>query len=112
MKVVHQGFTQVENAHTKIDWLIKVKLCLLRVNGNKVFIEDRTTIKVCLSDDINRISTLFLTFSSVLPKTELFISLKKSTSKLFPDCLAFVLSSTFRLMYSSSQALSLNLKPL
>ena len=46
--LIHQGFTQVENAHTKIDWLIKVKLCLLHVNCNEVFIEDRTTIKVCL----------------------------------------------------------------
>ena len=41
MKVVHQGFTQVKNAHTRIDWIIKVKLCLLRMNGNEVFIEDR-----------------------------------------------------------------------
>ena len=48
MKVVHQGFAQVKNAHTKIDWLIKVKLCLLHVNGNEVFIEDRTMIKVWL----------------------------------------------------------------
>ena len=68
MKVVHQQFTEVENVHTRIAWLIKVKLCLLHVNGNKVFIEDRTTIIVSLaasvwvtlSDDINRISTLFL----------------------------------------------------
>ena len=93
MKVIHQGFIQVTNAHTKIDWLIKVKLCLLHVNGNELFIDDRTTIIVCLgcqfwatlSDDINRISTQFLIFSSALPKTELFISLNKSTSFLFPD---------------------------
>ena len=45
MSVVHQGFTQVKNAYTKIDWFIKVKLCL-HVNGNEVFIEDRTTIIV------------------------------------------------------------------
>ena len=44
MKVVHQGFTEVKNAHAKIDWLIKVKRCLLHVNGNEVFIKDRTTI--------------------------------------------------------------------
>ena len=43
MKVIHQGLTQVKNAHTKIDWFIEVKLCLLHVNGNEVFIEDRTT---------------------------------------------------------------------
>ena len=48
MKFTHQGFTQVKNAHTKLDWLIKVKLCLLHVNGNVVFIEDRTTITVWL----------------------------------------------------------------
>ena len=41
MKVIHLGFTQVKNTHTKIDWLIKVKLCLLHVNGNEIFIEDR-----------------------------------------------------------------------
>ena len=73
MKVIHQGFTQIKNAHTRIDWLIKVELCLLHVNGNDVFIEDRTTIIVwpgasflaTSSDDINRISALFLLFSSV-----------------------------------------------
>ena len=48
MKVIHQGFTQVKDAHTKIDWLIKVKLCLLHVKGNVVVIEDRTTIIVWL----------------------------------------------------------------
>ena len=48
MKVVHQGFTQVKNAHTKIDRLITVKRCLLHVNGNEVFIEDRQTIIVWL----------------------------------------------------------------
>ena len=47
-KVIHHGFTEVKNAHNKIDWLIKVKLCLLHVNGNEVFIEDRTTIIVGL----------------------------------------------------------------
>ena len=46
MKVIHHGFSQVKNAHTKIDWLIKVKLCLLHVNGNAVFIEDRAKIIV------------------------------------------------------------------
>ena len=40
MKVIHQGYTQVKNAHNKIDWLIKVKLCLPHMNGNEVFIED------------------------------------------------------------------------
>ena len=96
MKVIHQGFTQIKNAHTKIDWLIKVKLCLLHVNGNEVFIEDRTTITVglaasfwaALPDDINRISTLFLIFSSVLPKTELFISLKKIYFKVITRLLS------------------------
>ena len=44
MKVVDQGFAQVENAHSNIDWLIDAKRCLLLVNGNEVFIEDRTTI--------------------------------------------------------------------
>ena len=48
MKVIHQGFTQVKNAHTTINWLIKVKLCPLNVNGNEVFIKDRTTIIVWL----------------------------------------------------------------
>ena len=48
MKVIHQGFTKVKNAHTKIDWLIKVKLCLLHVNGDEVFIKDRATIIVGL----------------------------------------------------------------
>ena len=48
MKVIHQGFTQVKKADTKIDWFIKVKLCLLHVNGNEVFIRDRTTIIVWL----------------------------------------------------------------
>ena len=48
MKVIHQGFTEIQNAHTKIHWLIKVKLCLLHVNGNEVFDEDRTTIIVWL----------------------------------------------------------------
>ena len=84
MKVIDQGFTQVKIAHT-IDRLITVKLCLLRMKSNEVFIKDRTAIIVWLgcqflatsSADINRISTLFLIFSSVLPKTELFISLKK-----------------------------------
>ena len=42
MKVIHQGFTKAKNAHAKIGWLIKIKLCLLHVNGNEVFIEDRT----------------------------------------------------------------------
>ena len=45
MKDINQGFTQVENAHDKIDWLIKVKLCLLHVNGNEVFIKDRAANK-------------------------------------------------------------------
>ena len=107
MKIIHQEFTQVENAHTKIDLLIKVKLCLLRMNSNEVFIEDRTIIIVWLgcqflgflSDDNNRISTLFLILSSILPMTVLFISLKKSTSKLLPDFLASILSFVFRLMY-------------
>ena len=44
MKVIHEGFTQVKNAHTKIDWFNKIKLCLLHVNGDEIFIEDRTTI--------------------------------------------------------------------
>ena len=48
MKVIHQGFTQVKNAHIKIDCLIKVKLCLLHVNSNEVFIEDRTMINIWL----------------------------------------------------------------
>ena len=48
MKVILIGFTQVKNAHTKIDWLIKVKLSFLHVNGNEVFIEDRTAIIVWL----------------------------------------------------------------
>ena len=48
MKVIHQGFTQVKNAQTKIDRLIKVKLCLLHMNSNEVFIEDRTAIIVWL----------------------------------------------------------------
>ena len=117
MKVLHHGFNQVKNAHTKIDRLIKVKLCILHMNSNDVFIEDRTSIIVwhgcrfcaTLSVDINRISTLFLIFSNVLPKTELLISLKKSTSKLFPDFVASILSFVFRLMYSSSEALSSNL---
>ena len=73
------------NSRWMIDWLIKIKLCLLHVNGDEIFIEDRTTIivwLVCqfwttLSDVINRISTLFLRFSSVLPPAELFINLKK-----------------------------------
>ena len=43
MKVIHQGFTQVKNAHTKIDWFIKVKLCPLHVNGNDALIEDCAT---------------------------------------------------------------------
>ena len=116
MKVIHQGFTQVRNAHTKIDWLIKVKLCLLHVNGNEVFIEDCTTIIVWLaasfwrlSDVINWISTIFLIFSSVYRRQNCSLVLKKSTSKLFPDCLASILSFVFILMYYSSQALSLNL---
>ena len=46
MTVIHQGFTQVKNTHTKIEWLTKVKLSSLPVNGNEVFIEDRTTIIV------------------------------------------------------------------
>ena len=46
MEVIYQGFTQVKNAHTKIDWLTKIKLCLLHVNGDEVFIKDRTTIIV------------------------------------------------------------------
>ena len=46
MEVIHQEFIQVKNAHTKIDWLIKVKFRLLHVNGNEVFIEDRTMIIV------------------------------------------------------------------
>ena len=48
MNDIHQGFTQVKNAHTKIDWLIKVKHCLVHVNGNEVFIDDRTAIIVWL----------------------------------------------------------------
>ena len=48
MKVTHQRFTQVNNAHTKIDRLIKVKLCLLHVNDNEVFIEDRAANIACL----------------------------------------------------------------
>ena len=48
MKVIHKGFAQVKNVHTKIDWFIKVKLCLLHVNGNLVFIEYRTMIIVWL----------------------------------------------------------------
>ena len=38
MKVIHQGFTKVKNDHTKIDGLIKVKLCILHMNSNEVFI--------------------------------------------------------------------------
>ena len=76
MKVIHQGFTQVKNAHTMLDWLNKVKFCLLHVNGTEVFIEDRTAIIVwlrcsfwsTLSDDIKRIPTLFLIISSVWPR--------------------------------------------
>ena len=48
MKVIHQGFTDVKNAHTKIDLFIKVKCCLLHGNGDEVFIEDRASIKVCI----------------------------------------------------------------
>ena len=48
MKVIHQGFTQVKNTHTKINWFINVKLCLLHVNDNEVFNKDCTTIKVWL----------------------------------------------------------------
>ena len=67
MKVIHQGFTQIRNVHTKTDWLIKVKLCLPHVNGSEVFIEYRAANIVwigcasfwaTLSDDISRISTL------------------------------------------------------
>ena len=39
LKVVRHGFTQVKKAHTKLDWLIKVKLCLLHVNGNEIFVQ-------------------------------------------------------------------------
>ena len=116
MKVVHQGFSHVENAHTKIGWLIKVKLCLHHMNGNeassKIVQQSKFGLAASfwanLSHDINRISIPFLIFSSVLPKTELFIILKKSISKLFPDCLASIPSFAFRLMYSSSHALLLN----
>ena len=46
MKVIHQGFNKVKNGHTMLDWLIKVKLCLLHMNSNEIFIEDRTAIIV------------------------------------------------------------------
>ena len=120
MKVIHQGFTQVKNAHTKTDWLTKANLCLfiwmaMRFSSKIVqqsYFDLAASFWAALCDDINRISTIFLIYSSVLPKTELFIDLKKSTSKLFPDFLASLLSFVFRLVYSSSQALSSNLIPL
>ena len=43
MKVIHEAFTQVKDAHTNIDLFIKVKLCPLHMNGNEVFTEDRAT---------------------------------------------------------------------
>ena len=83
-KVIRQGFTQVKNAHTKIDWFIKVKLCLLHVNGNDVFIESYSDhslawllVFVLLYLMISIEYKQFLIFSSALPKTKLFITLKK-----------------------------------
>ena len=51
----------------------------------------------------NLTSTLFSMFSMVLPNTELFMSLKKSFSKVF---VAFALRSVFSLMYLLNHALS------
>ena len=53
-------------------------------------------------------STRFSIFSIVLPKTQLFISLKKSFSKLF---FAYVLSLVLRSIYFFNHALSSNLIP-
>src|SRR3954452_9660578 len=78
--------TEIKNAHTYICWPIKINLCLAPVDGYQVFtrlLKDGSDVSFLyfLGSVMGwTIETrcLFRRFSIVLPKTLLFISLKKS----------------------------------
>ncbi|EDO42889.1 predicted protein [Nematostella vectensis] len=78
-----QGNASAENAH--LFGHVVEPLAAIALELTQLFL-------VCFSSVTNRMSTLFLMFSIVLPKTELFINLKKSFSKSF---VALALRSVF-----------------
>src|SRR5437868_14721299 len=83
--------TEIKNAHTYICWPIKINLCLALVDGYQVFtrlLKDGSDVSFLyfLGSVMGwTIETrcLFRRFSIALPKTLLFMSLKKSFSKSF-----------------------------
>ena len=99
MEVIHQGLGNVQNTRAQIYWFVQLSLFAKKSSQKIVslsklgFIANLFAIPL---DVTKRIFTRFLTFSIVFPKTLLFISLKKYSSKSF---LAAALSLVLRLIY-------------
>ena len=116
MKVIHVSLWEIENRHSKINWLVENKFRFIRMNDDEIFTEYCRSFIIwfrnqffrrlftCSKSDINTISDIFHSFSK-------YWSVHQFEKIFFEIVCCFVRNWVFNSIYGFSQASLLNETP-
>ena len=117
VKLAHQRFANIEDAHSAKDRLIEYQLRSLHMDFKDIFIEYGQSLEVLFCIKFQYLHAVFDLshihvipgVSIVFPKAEMFIGLKKSFSKSF---FSFARNLVLNSVWLSTQGSSLKIIPL